>query len=530
MRQACEATGGDLRFLFADHLSRNVSSLDGLDPARDVVLLCEVAAEADHVPHHPKKIAFLLSAMRHFAVALRAEGVTVDYVELEEPGNTGSFRGELGRAVRRHRPGRVVVTWPGEWRVLEDVRGWEAALGVPVEIRPDARFLCPPADFARWAGDRPGLRMETFYRGMRRRTGILMTPDGRPEGGRWNLDAENRGPLPRRLVPPEPHLVEPDGITREVLDLVGRRFGDRFGDLRPFWFAVTREEALRALDRFVEHALPSFGRYQDAMRQGMDYLYHSVLSQYLNCGLLDPREACAAAEAAYRAGRAPLNSVEGFVRQILGWREFVRGIYWHRMPGYAALNGLDANRPLPAFYWTGETDLNCLRQVIGQTRREAASHHIQRLMVTGNFALLAGILPAEVCAWYLAVYTDAFEWVELPNTLGVALHADGGYAGSKPYAASGSYVARMSDFCARCRYDVALKEGPDACPLNYLYWSFLDRHRARLARNPRLAQPYRALDRLPEARLRAVREDAARFLDALVPAEGYGPDPADPGH
>jgi deoxyribodipyrimidine photolyase-related protein len=517
---------GTLRFLFADHLSRSVSSLDGLDPARDVVLMAEVAAEADHVPHHPKKIAFLFSAMRHVAAGLRAEGVRVDYVALDAPGNAGTFRGELGRAIARHAPDRVVVTEPGEWRVLEDARGWEGAFGVPVEIRPDTRFLCPRAAFAAWARGRREVRMEPFYRAMRRRTGILMTADGEPEGGSWNYDAQNREPLPAGTATPGPLRFGPDAATREVLDLVRRRFGDRFGDLEPFWFAVTREQALRALDHFLAHALPRFGPYQDAMRQGDDWLFHSALSQYLNCGLLLPREVCDAALRAYREGRAPLNSVEGFVRQILGWREYVRGLYWLHMPAYAALNGLGATRHLPAFYWTGETDMNCLRQVIGQTRREACSHHIQRLMVTGNFALLAGILPAEACAWYLAVYADAFEWVELPNTLGVALHADGGLAGSKPYVASGAYIDRMSDFCRTCRYDVRKRNGPKACPLNYLYWNFLIEHRGRLGRNPRLAQAYRTLDRLPRVRVEAIRGDSARFLASLVPDERYACDGA----
>lgn len=279
------ASGGTLRFLFADQLSRSVSALDGLDLARDVVLVAEVAGEADHVPHHPKKIAFLFSAMRHFAAGLRAEGVTVDYVTLDAPGNSGSLRGELGRAVRRHGPERVVVTWPGEWRVLEDSRGWEGAVGVPVEIRPDTRFFCPTDAFARWAAKRAGPpRMDRFYSALRRRDAILMTAAGEPEGGRWSYDTENRERLPARIAPPRPLRVDPDEITREVIELVGRRFGERFGDLEPFWFAVTRADALRALDQFVEHALPLFGDYQDAMREGQDYLYHSTLSQYLNCG------------------------------------------------------------------------------------------------------------------------------------------------------------------------------------------------------------------------------------------------------
>ncbi len=505
-----------LRVILGDQLSRSLSGLRGLDRDRDVVLMAEVAAETDYVPHHPKKIAFLFSAMRHFAAELGAAGVEVDYVRLDDPGNSGSLRGEVVRAVARYGAARVVATEPGEWRLLEDMRGWSAAAGVPVEIRDDDRFFCSRAEFARWADGRRQLRMELFYRMMRQRTGLLME-DGKPVGGRWNYDVENRKRLPAGVATAEPLRVAPDAITEEVLALVARRFGDRFGALRPFWFAVTAEQARAALEHFVAHALPSFGDYQDAMREGDDWLFHSALSQYINAGLLLPREVVGRVLAAWRERDLPLNSIEGYIRQIIGWREYVRGIYWLRMPEYATLNGLGNTRPLPAFYWTGETELRCLRQALDQTRREALSHHIQRLMVTGNFALLAGVVPDQVCTWYLAVYADAYEWVELPNTLGMVMHADGGYLGSKPYAASGAYINRMSDYCAGCRYDVAKKNGPDACPLNYLYWNFLAENEVKLRRNPRLAQMYVTLDRLGDERRRAIRDDARRFLDALEP-------------
>ena len=504
---------GTLRLVLGDQLDRSVAALAGLDPATDTVLMVEAMAEATYVPHHPKKIAFILAAMRHFAAELRGSGARVRYVTLDDPANTQSFAGELERAVAELRPERVLVTEPGEWRVLEELRGCPS-----LEILPDDRFFCATAAFARWAGERRQLRMELFYREMRKATGILMEPGGEPAGGQWNYDADNRKPLPEGPTPPEPLRIEPDAVTREVLALVGERFGHHFGDLEPFWFAVTRKDALRALDRFIEEALPRFGDYQDAMKQGEDWLFHSALSQYLNSGLLRPAEVCVAAEQAWRDGAVPLNSAEGFIRQILGWREYVRGIYWLKMPGYAQLNGLGNKRPLPWFYWTGETDLNCLRQALDQTRREALSHHIQRLMVTGNFALLAGVIPEEICAWYLAVYADAYEWVELPNVLGMVMHADGGYLGSKPYAAGGNYINRMSDFCRSCRYDVKAKAGPDACPLNYLYWNFMLENRAKLGRNPRLAQAFRTLDRLGPERQAEIRADSRRFLDSLATA------------
>ena len=504
-----------LRLVLGDQLSPAIASLADIDPARDVVLMCEVAEEATYVPHHRKKIAFVFSAMRHFAGELRARGLVVDYVRLDDPANTGSFDGEVARAVARHRARRVVVAEPGEWRLRAAMQRWPAALGVPVELREDTRFFCSAARFARWAQGRRELRMEFFYREMRREHGVLLDASGAPEGGAWNFDRENRKPLPRDARPPRRIGFEPDATTREVLDLVEARFPGNFGDLHPFDLAVTREDAQRALAAFMRDCLPLFGDHQDAMKEGEPFLWHAVVSPQLNAGLLDPRDVVRAAEAEHDAGRAPINAVEGFVRQVLGWREFVRGIYWLRMPGYAESNALDARRPLPGFYWTGETDMNCMRQAIGDTRRHAYAHHIQRLMVTGNFALLAGIAPREIEAWYLAVYADAYEWVELPNVHGMAIFADGGYLASKPYAASGKYIDRMSDYCKGCAYDVSDSEGERACPFNHLYWSFLMRNAELLSRNPRMAMPYRNLARFDPARRARLLARSTRFLEGL---------------
>jgi len=504
-----------LRLVLGDQLSPGIASLSDVDPARDVVLMCEVAEEATYVPHHRKKIAFVLSAMRHFAQELRARGLRVDYVRLDDPANSGSFGGEVARAVARHAATRVVVAEPGEWRLRAAMEGWQAGLGVPVEIRADTRFFCTAERFARWAKGRRELRMEFFYREMRREHGVLLDASGAPEGGAWNFDRENRKPLPRDARPPRRLSFEPDATTREVLDLVEARFPAHFGDLRPFDLAVTRVDAERALAAFMRDCLPLFGDHQDAMKAGEPFLWHAAISPQLNAGLLDPRDVVRAAEAEHAAGRAPINAVEGFVRQVLGWREFVRGIYWLRMPGYADSNALGATRALPSFYWTGETDMNCMRQAIGDTRRHAYAHHIQRLMVTGNFALLAGIAPREIEAWYLAVYADAYEWVELPNVHGMAIFADGGYLASKPYAASGKYIDRMSDYCDGCAYDVSDSEGERACPLNHLYWSFLMEHAELLSRNPRMAMPYRTLARFAPERRARLRAASARFLGSL---------------
>ncbi len=503
-----------LILVLGDQLSPGISSLRDAEPGRDVVLICEAMEECAYAPHHKKKIAFVLAAMRHFADELRAGGWRVDYVHLDADGNTGSITGDLARAVERWRPRRIVVTEPGEWRLRDALERWEAPGGVPLAIREDDRFLCSHAAFRDWAEGRKSLRMEHFYRMMRRRTGLLMDGDA-PCGGHWNFDAENRKPATGDLAFPARRAVEPDATTRAVLDLVAERFADNFGRLEPFGFAVTRADAERALADFVRDALPRFGDYQDAMLAGEPALYHSVLSGYLNIGLLDPLAVCRAVEAAYRDGHAPLNAVEGFVRQVLGWREFVRGLYWREMPEYAGRNALGAERPLPWFYWTGETEMACLSAAIAQTRDEAYAHHIQRLMLTGTFAMLAGVDPRAVHEWYLGVYFDAFEWVELPNVLGMSQFADGGLLASKPYAASGAYVNRMSDYCGTCRYDVGQRTGPDACPFNALYWDFLVRNRNKLKANHRLGPVYRNWDRMDAGKRRALRKRARDLLGNL---------------
>jgi len=509
---------GALRLVLGDQLSPGLASLRDLDPAQDVVLMAEVGAECTYVRHHQKKIVLVLSAMRHFAAELTARGVRVDYITLDDPANTHSLRGEVLRAAARHAPAELVVTEPGEWRLLEDMRAWHAAAGVPCDIRDDDRFLCSTRDFRAWARGRAGLRMEFFYRDMRRRTGRLMQ-DGEPADGRWNFDAANRrGPGRGLAAPPVPH-VPPDETTRAVMALVAARFGEHFGAVDDFALPVTRGEAESALADFIAHRLPGFGTWQDAMLTGSPVLFHSLLSSALNLGLLDPLAVCRQVEAAWRDGAVGLNAAEGFIRQVIGWREFVRGVYWLHMPEYGRLNALGAVRPLPWFYWSGETRMNCLAQAIGDTRAHAYAHHIQRLMITGNFALLAGIDPDQVDEWYMVVYADAYQWVEMPNTRGMALFADGGIVGSKPYAASGAYINRMSDYCRACAYDVRDATGPRACPFNALYWDFIARHAARFADNPRMAMPLRNWARMALARQQALRARAAAFLAAMDAGE-----------
>jgi deoxyribodipyrimidine photolyase-related protein len=496
--------------ILGDQLSHDLASLRAVPRDQAVVLMMEVAQEATYVPHHPQKIAFFFSAMRHFAEELRTAGWTVDYVAIDDPANSGDFTGEVARAAARHRPDAIVAVKAGEWRVLAAQQTWPGATLVD-----DDRFICGIDAFAAWASPRKRLIMEDFYRLMRRQTGLLMDGD-QPLGGQWNYDADNRKSVPKGHRFAAPVRFAPDAITRDVLGLVAQRFGHHFGSLDSFAWPVTRTQALAALDDFIAHRLAGFGDYQDAMVTGEDVLNHSLLSPALNVGLLSPLEVCRAAEAAFHAGTAPLNAVEGFIRQIIGWREYVRGLYWFAGPDYTQRNHLDATRPLPALFWGAATDLKCVGEAVDATRRNAMAHHIQRLMILGNFAMLVGADPAEVHRWYLAVYADAIEWVEAPNVIGMSQFADGGLMATKPYAAGGAYVNRMSDHCRGCRYDVKQRTGERACPLNSLYWDFLARHEQRLSGNQRLWRMYDGWRRFAPDEQARIRAQAAGFLAGLA--------------
>ncbi len=503
-----------IHLVLGDQLSHSLSALADANSETSLVLMAEVMSEATYVKHHKKKIAFLFSAMRHFADELRGRGLQVRYVTLDDPENTQSLKGELARVLAETGASAVVATECGEWRLADEMRDWSTSLGFPVEIRDDDRFLCSIEDFREWRKGRKQLRMEYFYRDMRRLHRVLLEGED-PVGGKWNFDAENRKPPADGLKGPKRISHRKDATTNSVLAMVEERFAGHMGSLDSFHFAVNAVQAEKELQQFIDEILPNFGDYQDAMVKGEPYLYHSLISAYINAGLLMPLDVIRRAEAAWYEGRAPINAVEGFIRQILGWREYVRGIYWTEMPDYAERNHLGAARALPWFYWSGETSMRCMASAIGDTIEHAYSHHIQRLMVTGNFAMLAGVDPVEVCEWYLAVYADAYDWVELPNTLGMALYGDGGIMASKPYAASGKYIDRMSNFCGGCRYDPKLTTGPKACPFNALYWDFLDRNTEKLARNPRLSNMYATWRRMDPFKQDAIRKHAAHVLGSL---------------
>ncbi len=515
----------NLVIVLGDQLDRQGGGFDGFDPRQDAVWMAEVAEESTHVWTHKARIAVFLAAMRHFRDRLRREKLDIDYTELaasppkkpaREPGTLAeALRASLSRLRKaKNPPERLVVVEPGEWRVQAALVELAKQEKIPLEIRPDRHFFLSKEEFAAHAKGRKQLRLEYFYRPMREKFGVLME-DGEPAGGRWNYDAENRGAFPKtgpgKL--PSPVRFEPDAVTRGVIAMVNARFPSHPGSLDDFDWPVTPEDAQAALDDFLAHRLARFGTYQDAIWTGEPWLYHSRLSQAMNLKLLDPRDVVAAAERAWRKGKADLESVEGFIRQVLGWREYVRGVYWQLMPEYESRNALAADRKLPEFFWTGATEMNCLRDAIGQTLRFGYAHHIQRLMVTGLFALLFGVEPREVHRWYLAVYVDAVEWVELPNTIGMSQFADGGVMASKPYCATGAYIDRMSNACKGCRFDPKKATGPDACPFTTLYWDFLARHEKLLAKNQRMTMQLKNLARKPAADLRAIRRQADTLRD-----------------
>ena len=500
-----------LRLVLGDQISDGrLSSLRDLDAKRDTVLLAEVRDEATYVRHHKKKIALVFAGMRGLAKRLRAKKVRVRYVGYEDEGNTGSLIGEVRRALAESEYDEVVVAAPGEYRLMEAFDAFAASSNVPFKIRDDDRYLCTAHEFAIWADGKKELRMEFFYREMRRRYDLLMDGD-KPVGGAWNLDKQNRKAMPKRLAPPHHRFVAPNPTTDSAIADVARLFPDNFGTLEGFGYATTPDEAEAIVEDFVANILPGFGDYQDAMVAGEPWMWHAVISAAMNLGLIDPLDVCRRAEAAYRKKRAPLNSVEGFIRQIIGWREYMRGIYWLKMPEFKALNALKADRKLPWFYWSGETEMNCVREAVQATAAHAYAHHIQRLMVTGNLAMLLGVHPDEINDWYMVVYADAYEWVELPNVHGMATFADGGVIGSKPYAASGAYIDRMSDYCKPCRYDPKRRSGEGACPFNPLYWDFLIRNERKLGGNNRMAMVYRNLERLTAADRQAIQADAERI-------------------
>jgi deoxyribodipyrimidine photolyase-related protein len=501
-------------WILGDQLGPDNAALAGAQRGNDVLLFIESDRALRGLTYHKHRLILLLSAQRHFAEECRGAGWKVDE-HLLWPGL--SWESALSAHVEKFRPTEILITEPNNHAEQEAVR--KLALRHPIRLLPTRQFLVPREEFREWAKGRKSLLMENHYRRVRSQFGFLMDDQGKPLGGRWNFDEENRKTFrdwvkAGRPTPTERREV-PDAITREVIALVAREFPDHPGPAEGFSLPVDGAGALRWRDDFISQRLAGFGPWEDLMVQGEPHLYHSIISPLINLGLLTPRECIKSALDAWQNGLAPLSSVEGFVRQIAGWREFVNGVYWLKMPGYSAVNGLGADRPLPRFFYTTRTEMNCLHQCLSQVRDTGFNHHIQRLMVLGNFLLLAGIRPQEALRWYLEMYVDAHDWVMAANVLGMVLHADGGFMATKPYAAGSGYVSRMSNYCEGCRFQPRLKTGADACPFNYLYWDFYSRHRERFARNPRVGMVFKTLGAKSDDERRKIAASAKTFLDSL---------------
>jgi deoxyribodipyrimidine photolyase-related protein len=480
-----------------------------------VYVLMEVRSETDCVLHHAQKVLGIFAAMRDFAAQLKANGHRVRHVAIDHPSNRQSLTANLDALITHYGAAAVEYQAPDEWRLDEGLRRWAATCPVPVRSVDSEHFLTARDEAAQLFAGKKQWLMESFYRQQRRKHHVLMTPEGQPQGGRWNFDADNRKPW--RGNPPAPPDARPCHDHRALWQSIEAAGVQTMGQAQAdaFRWPLHRGEALQQLEHFIAHALPHFGDHQDAMSTRSWHLFHSLLSFSLNTKMLHPREVVQRAEQAWREGHAPIHAVEGFIRQIIGWREYVRGVYWANMPGYTASNHLGHQRPLPAWFWSGQTRMACMASAIGQSLEHAYAHHIQRLMVIGNFALLAGLDPAELHLWYLGIYIDAFEWVEAPNTLGMSQWADGGQLATKPYVSSAAYLQRMGDHCAACAYDAKARTGEQACPFNALYWVFFDRHRPHLQGNPRLGMVYRQLERMEPAQLEALRRQTERTLQNL---------------
>ena len=523
------------------------------DPRDDVVVvLLESVAKGASLPWHRQKLVLVLAAMRHFVDALERAGYRVAYRSAE------SYAAGLTAAAREFGASRVVATEGREQDMVDELERARAQLqekNVTLVLREDRGFLATRGEFTEWAAERKEFRMEWFYREMRRKHAVLIEPDGKPTGGAWNFDADNRKPWPAGRPVPERFATTPDEITRAIMTRVSRWRG-RWGSVDSFALPVTRADAKQWLERFITERLPEFGPYEDALVHGHADLLHSTLSSLINIGLLHPLEVVRRAERAYRDGLVPIASAEGFIRQILGWREYIRGMYWQLMPGLRTANALAATLPLPSWFWApdgeaygvpndvpndGANDgangtavdggavtesacrMRCLADSIRSVRDHGRVHHIARLMVQCNFATLLGVEPAALSRWYWSAFTDAYEWVELPNVAGMGTWGDGGTLASKPYVASGAYINRMSNYCKGCHYDVKQRTGANACPVNLLYWDFLDRHRARFASHPRMSMMIRHVERIAEPELVTIRREAAAFRESLTYDRDFAP-------
>ena len=483
-------------------------------------LIAELHQEQRYVKHHIQKICAFFMAMQRFAEALTTAGHSVLHHTLDDTAQYDTLDDLIYATCLEYNITSVEFQRPDEMRLLEQLRDLSLPDGVTLREVDSEHFLLPFDTISDEFKPNKTHRMEAFYRRMRTRYGYLMEGSD-PEGGRWNFDTENQKSFKKADLEEIPAPLVFAHSTSEVKARIDRHNIAYFGTLNEtLVWPVTRAEALALLEYFCEHCLPLFGRFQDAMTANSDHkwsLYHSRISFALNTKMISPGQVIEHALSVYRTSpeKIDLAQIEGFIRQILGWREFVRAIYWINQPEYPTLNALKAVNDLPEFFWTGDTKMNCMRECISQSLEHAYAHHIQRLMVLGNFCLLAGIDPDQVDQWYLGVYIDAIEWVEMPNTRGMSQFADGGLLASKPYSGSGQYIQRMSDYCKGCEYDVKKRSGEGSCPFNSLYWHFQDRHAATFSNNPRTAMVYRNWDKKPDSERQEILTQAKAYLTNL---------------
>ena len=500
-----------LCILLGDQLDHQSQIFEDFDKTRDRIWMAETLQESREPLSSQQRSVFFLSAMRHFAEHLRQENYPLIYFSLDD-NPVADFTQALEKTFADYEFESIRLVLPGDYRVLQLFKNFARQQKIACEILADQHFIAKPGEFSQWQEGKKQLRMEYWYRQLRKRTGILME-GAKPEGGDWNYDKENRKSFNKSGpdIQPGALLFPADDITQSAIKTVRHYFSKNPGDATHTGWPVTRKESLQLLEFFIQHYLPLFGDFQDAMWQGEAYLYHSRLSAALNVKLLSPLEVIKAAEQSYQHNKAPLNAVEGFIRQILGWREYVRGLYWTFMPQWLEMNALNAQQNLPDFYWTGEVDMNCLRESISQVVNTGYGHHIQRLMVTGLFAQLWQTQPQQIHQWYLAMYLDAVEWVELPNVLGMSQYVDGGIMASKPYIATGRYIQKMSNYCSHCPFDPAEATGENACPFTTLYWNFLEQHRNLLEDHPRLGLQVKHLDNFSDEKRQQIHEQTAKL-------------------
>jgi deoxyribodipyrimidine photolyase-related protein len=490
-------------WVLGDQLSLDQTALKSCEGEKAAVILIESVQHVKARPYHRQKLVLVWSAMRHFADELRQAGWLVDYAIAPD------FQSALQDWITAKGITELRVMQPKDRPFAQMVRSLD--LPCPITLLPNNQFLWTSEEFQTWAKGRKTLLMEYFYRQGRQRFQILM--EGKhPVGGTWNLDKENRQPPKGKLNPPEPLWFEPDQETQAVIEFVKSSNFSDYGQMEPFRWGVTRSQSLQVLERFIDDRLPTFGPYQDAMVTGEQTMWHAMLSPYLNLGLLHPLEVIQAAEQAYYERQLDLNSVEGFIRQIMGWREYMYGIYHYVAEDYPQRNHFNHTQPLPDFFWAAEqTDMNCLHQTLKQVEEMSYAHHIQRLMVLSNFALIAGVSPQQIETWFHSVFIDAYDWVMQTNVIGMGQFADGGILASKPYAASANYINKMSDYCQGCRYKPTDRTGDKACPFNFFYWDFLDRHRQSLQSQGRMSFILKNLDKMPAAELAEIRQKAAKW-------------------